>query len=311
MTLGSLPLPYHCRYKVHGKWFDYYRRHGQRTRLPTQDSPDFYPAYCLAHELAEAVASATRVEATPVTPGSMRALVIAYRKSPEWRDLSPGIRGDYNKSLGPLEERYGHLPVATIPRQFVKKLRNDCSTKPAFTKKKVPAPIPDEHGKQIVLSTPRRANGIVNVLRLLLAWAIDQGDGSADVNPAVRPGRLRTGDGFRMWTATEAVTFLLREDVGEPMKRAAALGLYTGQRKQDCLAMTRSARKGGVIEVVPEKTRRTIGVRLLIPEHPYLTRILNATPKSDATTLLTRADGKPWGEDNFNHQFAKPSKTPG
>ena len=45
-----------------------------------------------------------------------------------------------------------------------------------------------------------------------------------------------------MWTAADVDAFLSCADVSEPLKRAAAVGLYTGQRKQDCLAMTREDR---------------------------------------------------------------------
>ena len=38
-------------------------------------------------------------------PGSMAALVLAYRASPEWRALKPATRQDYDKALTPLAER--------------------------------------------------------------------------------------------------------------------------------------------------------------------------------------------------------------
>ncbi len=222
----------------------------------------------------------------------MAALIAAYRTSPEWADKAPATRTDYDKALTPLSERYGHLPIRTMPRQFVFKLRDDYAVK---------------DGKP----TPRRANRMVNVLRLLLSWAANRGGWLKGENPALRPGRLKTGPGYRTWTAEEVDGFMSSEAVGEPMKRAAMLGLCTGQRKQDCLMMTKAARAGGVIEVTPQKTKDSSAVRLTIPEHPDLTGTLDAAPRTDATTLLTRADGKPWKEDHFNHAFAAAVKAAG
>jgi len=140
-------------------------------------------------------------------------------------------------------------------------------------------------------ATPRRADRVVNVLRLLLSWAVDRG--WRKDNPAVRPGRLRTGPGYRRGTAADVPAFLACAEVREPLKRAAALGCYTGQRKQDCLAMTKAERKGGELEVTPEKSRRCTGARLRIPEHPALTVILDSAPTS-ATVTLADACGRPF-----------------
>jgi integrase len=274
-------------------------------------APTFLAAYQAAHKAAEAAIKALPAARPGIIPGSMAALVIAYRSSPEWRELAAASRTDYNKALNPLVERYGKLPVATIPRQFVFKLRDDYSRMPAFTREKKPKPILDATGKQVIRDTPRRANRMVNVLRLLLAWAANRGGWFKGENPAARPGRLKTGPGYQTWSADAIAAFMAAEGVGEPMKRAAMLGLCTGQRKQDCLAMTRAARSGGAIEVVPEKTKNSSGVRLWIPEHPDLTRMLDTAPAGDALTLLTRPDGKPWREDHFNHQFAKAVKAAG
>jgi hypothetical protein len=117
---------------------------------------------------------------------------------------------------------------------------------------------------------------MVNVLRLLLSWGVDRG--WRKDNPALRPGRLKTGPGYQPWTAEAFAQFMAHPDVGEPMKRAAALGYYTGQRKGDCLAMAKTARAGGTLDVLQAKT----GARLCLPEPPELTDILDAAPATAA-----------------------------
>lgn len=216
------------------------------------------------------------------SPGSMAALIAAYRSSPEWHGHAPGTQGDYGRSLDTLRTLYGDLPVATIPRSFVFGLRDEFATLNG-------AP------------TPRRANHIVAVLRLLLAWAVNRGWRTD--NPAINPGQLRTGPGFATWRPEEFQTFMAHPEISEPLKRAAALGYYTGQRKADCLAVTKSARVDGGIDFMPAKTARSTRKKLWIPEDPELTRVLDAAPKTDAVTLLTRPDGLPWKLDHFNHAF--------
>lgn len=282
--MATVNLPYTVSFIAKGRRYFYYRRAGRRVPLPNPSDPAFVAAYTAAHEAAEALQAAQPPAAPATTPGSLAALIAAYRASEDWSGLAPASRTDYNKALDPLWDRYGKLPVATMPRAFVFKLRDDYARSADGT------------------PTPRRANRMVNVLRLLMSWAVDRG--WRKDNPALRPGRLRTGPGYRAWTHDDFAAFMAADAAPEALKRAAALGYYTGQRKQDCLAMLWSARRAGAIEVVPEKTKNSTGVRLWIPEHPDLTRVLDAAPRSDATTILTRADGRPWKVDHFNHAFA-------
>ncbi len=296
--MATVTLAYLFEPRIKGRVYTYYRRHGSRTALPRRDTPGFLPSLPRGAHAGRGNIAHGRSAPPGVLPGSMASLVAAYRASPKWRELAPGSREDYDKCLNPLAERYGKLAVAAMPRQFVFKLQAEYSTMPAFTRHDPPRPILDAEGHQIILQTPRRANGMVNVLRLLLAWAVNQG-GWVKTNVAERPGRLKTGPGHRMWT--EADVAALMASAEEPIRRAAMLGLCTGQRKGDCLAMLRTARGGGMLNVVQAKTK----AELQLPEHPDLTHILDAAPVTPALTLLTRDDGAPWKEDHFNAAFAK------
>lgn len=196
--------------------------------------------------MADAVALG-RPAAPGVLPGFMAALVAAYCASPQWRELASGSRKDYDKSLNLPAERCGKPRVAGMPRQFVFKLQAEYSTMPAFTRHDPPQPILDAKDCQVILQTARRANGMVNVLRLPLTWAVNQG-GWIKANVAERPGRLETGPGHRMWKPTDLAA--LMASAGEPIRRAAMLAVCTGQRKGDCLSMLRSERAGGMLNVV-------------------------------------------------------------
>ncbi len=268
------------RTRSRGKSFHYYRRNGRLTPLPGEPgTPTFLEAYQRAHAAHEAPAAAG------AGAGTLRALVIAYRTSPQWQALRASTRKDYSKALDPLADRFGPLAVATMPRRFVLDLQAQYATK---------------DGKP----TPRRANQIIGVLRLLLSWGVDRG--WRKDNPALRPKMLRTPGGHRPWTAAEVAAFLEHDAVPVPMKQAVRLALGTGQRKGDLLALPWTAYDGSAVQVVQSKT----GARLWIPAHRELRALLDGMPR-DAATILTRADRKPWKPDHFNHTFAAATKAAG
>lgn len=280
-----------------GKPAAYYRRDGASVRIRAADGspvvpgdPRFLAAYGALH-----AAHAAAPKRTPDAPaaGSLAHLVGEYLASPQWSDLSANSRDEYGRALNELRDKFGKLPVAAIPPTFGPRLLD------AYAK--------DAAGRP----TPRRANRMVAVARLLFTWGIRRGHRPDGVNPAARSGRLRTGPGYAAWTDEAVARFLGHPEVSEPLKRAVALGWHTGQRKQDCIAMTKAARAGGVIDVTPRKTERSTGARLRIPEHPELTAVLDAAPASTAVTILTRDDGRPWKVDHFNHALAEAVKLAG
>ena len=213
----------------------------------------------------------------------MAALVVAYKGSADWSNLRPATKTDYLKVLDPLQERFGHLAVATMPREFVLSLRDEYASK---------------DGKP----TPRRANRFIAVLRLLLSWGVDRG--WRKDNPALRPKLLRTGAGYRSWNAQEVRTFL--DSATPELRLASLLAVCTGQRKGDLLRMPWTAYDGSGVELVQAKT----GARLWVPAHRALRDALDCTQRR-AVTILTRPDGRPWGEDHFNHAFGAAVKEAG
>jgi hypothetical protein len=78
----------------------------------------------------------------------------------------------------------GPLPVGGIRRKRVKALRDKYAEK------------------------PRTANYVVQVVRLLMSFAIDEE--VIEDNPAARPRMLRTGEGHRPWEETEIEAYRKR-----------------------------------------------------------------------------------------------------
>lgn len=302
--MAAVRLKYLAIYRLRGQTAAYYRRGGMARRLTDdagkpidgRDAAAVAAAWQRAHaafEAAEAAAKAAS-DARVVRLESIADLIARYRLA-DFKRLAPATQRDYEKALRPLEREFGTLPVAGILPHHVRKMRDKFATRTVTG--------PDGAVREV--GNARQANRMVTVLSILMSHARAALGWRSD-NPCERPKKLPSNsEGYRTWSRADFDRFMAAEAVGEPLKRAAALGWYTGQRKGDCLTMTRSARSGGWLEVVPAKTRRSSAARRMVPEHPALTRVLDAAPASDAVTLLTRPNGRPWKIDHFNHAFAE------
>ena len=270
--MGSVDLPYLEIFQAKGRLYAYYRRGSLRRRIHgALGSPEFLAHYQALHAEAEAAVKPV----AGLIPGSLRALIAAYRASDEWAQLRPATHKDYEKGMGPLEDYFGHLPVATLPRAFVFKLRDAYATK---------------DGRR----TPQRGNRMVAVLSILMSWGVDRGWRPDNQNPCLRPKKLKGGPGWRAWSDAELATFLGSAPDG--LRLAGLLAAGTGQRGEDLITMTWAAFDGAAIEVMQRKT----GARVWVPCHSALRNALAEVPRL-AVTILTRPDGKPWKIDHFRH----------
>src|SRR5262249_21669210 len=93
-----------------------------------------------------------------------------------------------------------------------------------------------------------------------------------------------------------------RHPIGTRPRLALALGLYTGQARQDVVAMGPQHIRDGVLSWVRGKTERTTGIELAIPVHPNLRTIIDATPSRHLTFLATEF-GKPFAVNGFGNWF--------
>jgi integrase len=276
-----------------GATYYYYRfnRQGPRHRLPGKPGEAaFHRAY---EKLHGATVAAEKARESGV-PGerSMTALIKAYRASDEWLTKAPATKVDYEKALRPLEERFGHLDVATLPRPFVFELRQLYSSKPG------------KEPNDPVIRTPRRGNRMVAVLSILFTMSVNLGWRTD--NPALRPGKSKTGPGWRSWTDEELETFLAAPTTSPQLRLAVMLAAATGQRGQDLVAMTWAKYDGTAIEVRQLKTNAEVW----IPLHARARDVLLKTTRT-ADTILTRPDGDPWLIDHFRHEMTAAIKAAG
>ena len=137
-----------------GKLYTCYRRDGQRSPIGGEPgSAEWFRSYAAIHE------SSARPGRGRPADGTLAALIEAYKASLAYKQFAKKTRKDYDRNTEHLSAQYGQLAVATLPRAFVFKLR-------------------DKHAE-----TPKTANYYVQVFRLLLSYAVDQG-GRQD-NPAL------------------------------------------------------------------------------------------------------------------------------
>jgi hypothetical protein len=157
-SLVAVDLPYlFCtlgRHKRRPYWF--YRRDGRYIAIKSPDGrrlqpsdADFLEAYQGIHERFEQPPAAP--PAQPLTKaGTIGHLIDAYRASPEFKQRKPKTQKDYGRYLDVLKEKHGHRSISKLPRDAVFAIRD------AYQ------------------DTPRSANYIVAVLRLILSFAEDR-----------------------------------------------------------------------------------------------------------------------------------------
>lgn len=213
-------------------------------------------------------------------------LIDAYFDSPEYHDLAAATQRDYRRYLEIVRATWGPLEVSGLLPSHVLALR-------------------DKHR-----TTPAAANSLLRTLSSVISWSVPRAYCTA--NPCEHVKKLKTGDGWAPWP-WEMIE-LLEAEAPVWMWEAAGLALYTGQRQGDVLPMSRTAVKGGMIEVRQEKTGRL----LVIPAHKRLLTLLGAIEsrrERDAqdsererpvsTVILTSSRGTPWTSDGFRASWRK------
>jgi len=249
---------------VKGKTYYRFRRGGLTHRLPgTPGTPDFHAAY--AKLLIEPDAPIGRY-----TEGSVAHTIDLYVKSAEFHHLAPGTQRDYRRYLNRLDNSVGHRQMGEISNDFLHAIRDKLKT------------------------TPSAANHTIAVVSTLFRFALARRIVKAD--PTTGIGRLKGGDPYERWSAADLTAF--RACASPTMRLALELGLYTGQRLGDVIALRWADYDGARVSVRQQKT----GARLSIPVHPDLKGLLDETPRN-ADTILTSKSGLPFHPRVFSRDF--------
>ena len=102
------------------------------------------------------------------------------------------------------------------------------------------------------------------------------------------------------WTESDAATALAGLD--EPYRRVVVLGMHTGQRRGDLIALIWGAYDGRTIQLRQRKT----GAALVIPCHPELRAELDLWRENRrAAVILTSPQGRPWTAAHLTREMSK------
>lgn len=276
--------------KKNGRVYRYYYHRATGTQLRSAPGT--------AEFAAEIAALNKRAEDLAPRDGSLHALIIAYRdakQSPEWADLAPRTKADYQKVfdwLWPIRE----MALIEIDTAFIYALRDK-----AYAKRK-----------------RRFANYVVQVLRMLFNWGKPRK--FLDSNPAVevpkikRPKTMKKAN--RAWADDEREAVLDAASV--ELRGMIALGMFAALREGDCCTLGKGAYAGNVLNLMAAKN----GEALSIPAHYRLRKIIvetleerqrrqalrakhNKVVPIDPPTLMVSSRGRPWTENGFRASFFK------
>jgi integrase len=275
----------------HGHARFYIRRSGfPRVALPGLPwSPDFMAKY---HEVMASKPAPLQIGADRVVARSIRALAIAYYDSAAFKALNA------NSTQG-------------VYRNIIDRFCRETDREGQCHGDKSAVTIKSHHIEKIMetrASKPDSANGLRKVLREMMKVAKKLGWRDDDPTQGVKKIKPKKMGGFHRWIDAEIAKFEKRHPVGSKARLAMALGLYTGQARQDVILMgeqhiSKDAEYGDeVLNWVRKKTEDKTGLELTIPIHPELRRIIDATPSKHLTFLVTEL-GAPFTSAGFGNWF--------
>jgi integrase len=213
----------------------------------------------------------------------------------------------FGESLDPDKlERLGRYEV-----HLDRKLENLAPTSQAVRKTVLEA-FRREHGDKQIAAMPTKflralldameptaAKNWLAAIRALITHAIKSDLIENDPTLGIKLRRM-TGDRFHTWTEEQIAQFEAAHPIGSRERLAFALGLHTGQRRGDVVAMGRQHIRNGLLHVTQRKT----GKVLAIPIHPDLQTILATVPATQMTFVMTLR-GKPFDPHAFTAWFVK------
>lgn len=258
------------QYRVGGRLYVYHRASG--TRLHAEPGTPEFLAELARLETGAGQEVEERSTAPEIRPGTLAALIQAYKASPDFQQLKPRTRRDYDRVFAwlVLGQGAGDVAAIDIDTPTLMEIRDQ-----AFA----------EHKRKF-------ANDVIAVLSRLYNWGKPRGLTRA--NPAEGAEKIRRprelGPANRPWTPAELFAGLSRAK--GPTKVAVALAAFAGLRRSDIVAYPRAFYDGRTIMQRQAKT----GDWVRLPAYSLLRRILDkwvARLPPQADFLLTTRLGTP------------------
>jgi integrase len=230
------------------------------------DTPEFVASYHAAHASRKAIPRDT-----------LKAVIVAYRASPDFTARPERTRKDYLRCIHAIEVEFATLPLETLKQPRANALFLEWRDK--------------------LKCGPRWQDYHWTVLKIILNWGRDRG--LLQWQAPSRSRKLYKCDrSERVWLASDIAA--MSKACSPELRWALELALETGQRQGDLLKLTWSQVRDGWLVLRQGKTK----ARVEIPVTGALAALLARIPKR-AVTILTNSRGLPWTEAGFRASWAK------
>lgn len=214
---------------------------------------------------------------------SLAGLIVQYKSSPAYTDLSTVSQKDYDPFLAQLSSEFGDMPIIAL---------NEHGARAVF-----------KDWRDTMAQTPRKADRAWSVVKRVFSWALDME--LIIRNPCSGGGRLWKGTRADIIWHDEHLA-VAREALNSNLHQALMLALWTGQRQGDILKLTWSAYDGQHIRLQQSKTGKRVTIRV----YSELKAMLDSMEKL-SPTILTNTQGRPWTSDGFKTSWGRAIKKAG
>lgn len=263
--------------------------------------------------------------------GSFRWLAEQYEASKDWQQLKPKTRTGYKRELERLKDMAGDLPFRELDALAVRDMRDavidavvasqhqavadreaaDAAatvehekrvamalskgrTAPEMraSRRKPPAPVDDQTGV-------RTGDLFKSVLGALMSYAARRQ--MVAVNPVKGVEKMQRKShvaGHDPWHEHQIATVLAKAP--RWIADGVILGVCTGQRLEDVVAMTKGQVLGDDVRVRQLKTNTLVEVPIAGPLKGLVVRRIGANDPDDSALLLVQRNGRPYSERLFS-----------
>lgn len=211
-------------------------------------------------------------------PGTLGLLIKGYRGHPQFQDLAPRTRSDYQRIFDYLKP-IADTPLTRFNPPLVVKIRDKAAEK-----------LGRKWGNYTKI-----------ILSVIFGWGVERG--YLNANPAFKIKGIRrpkdAPQANRPWSDDErdSVLAVLPAHMVLPI----GLMMFCGLDPKDALEMQRSAIRDGMIDMRRAKT----GEPVWIPLPERVRAMLIAAPNHNAVTVCANSFGRPWTTAGFNSSWKR------
>ncbi len=223
----------------------------------------------------------------PEPKGTLQFLLDKFQTTSEFATLRERTQADYIKQVKIIEQEFGDFPLKALASPKTRGVFMDWRDK-------------------LAVKSARQADYGWTVLARILSVAKNRG--LITVNPCEHGGRLYNGTRVDfIWTLEDEKRFLTSAPTH--LHLPLLLGLWTGQRQGDLLALTWTAYDGTYIRLRQSKSMRRGARRpvyVTVPVGAPLKIALDVAAKDKRSPrVLLNSDGIPWTDGGFRSSWGK------